>query len=97
LQYIAVKAMDPNAIPLLLTVAGLGTSTLWLAYGVLKSNVYVTVPNVLGVFLNIVQLAVGGYVTYRVRSGYTALPKGELTGAGMDAAYDPLTAAPATV
>jgi hypothetical protein len=64
---IALKAMDPTAIPLLLTLTGTATSILWLSYGLMVGNWTVAGPNCAGVGLNIVQLAIGGYVTLHAR------------------------------
>ena len=64
----ALKTMDPAAIPLLLTLAGTACSALWLLYGLLTNNWFVAGPNVAGVGLNIVQLGLIGYINVKAGS-----------------------------
>jgi hypothetical protein len=58
----ALAHMDRAAIPVLLTVSGLGCSGLWGSYGLLKDNIFLSVPNAIGVLLSVLQLAVAAYI-----------------------------------
>jgi ABC-type nickel/cobalt efflux system permease component RcnA len=62
----ALKLMDPHVIPLLLTLASTAVSAVWLTYGLLSDNWFVAGPNVAGVVLAIVQLAIIGYINVSV-------------------------------
>ena len=60
--YRALATMDRGAIPILLTLSGLGCSALWGVYGLLKHNIYVGIPNGIGIILSALQLLVAAYV-----------------------------------
>lgn len=68
---IALRSMDPHAIPLLLTAASTGCSACWLFYGFLTDNPFVWGPNVAGVALSVLQIVLAIYITLRVRSDPT--------------------------
>lgn len=65
---LALKTMDPAAIPLLLTLAGTACSGLWLLYGLMTDNWFVAGPNVAGVALNCGQLGLIAYINMRARA-----------------------------
>ena len=62
----ALAAMDPAAIPLLLTVASLACSVCWGLYGALIADYIITAPNVAGAALIIAQLATAAFISLRV-------------------------------
>ena len=71
---LALKSMDPGAIPLLLTSAGMACSATWLTYGLLVSNWFVAGPNFAGVGLNFIQLCIAAYINlYAVKGKRTRL------------------------
>ena len=61
----ALLARDASGIPLLLTLAGLGCSLCWGAYGWLKGNYFIFGPNAAGLLLSLLQLAIAGYIVVR--------------------------------
>lgn len=73
--YRALATMDRGAIPILLTLSGLGCSALWGVYGLLKSNIYVGIPNGIGIVLSSLQLLVAAYVLCGTRGGLTGYGK----------------------
>eukprot|EP00386_Alphamonas_edax_P012097 GDKI01037934.1.p1 GENE.GDKI01037934.1~~GDKI01037934.1.p1 ORF type:complete len:260 (-),score=68.33 GDKI01037934.1:37-816(-) len=74
--YYALTKLDPSAVPALLTVANALVSADWLAYGVLKSNWFIAVPQAAGIFFGVIQLGIAGYINVRVR-GDPSLTKRE--------------------
>lgn len=64
---IALRSMNPAAIPFALTATGLALSGLWLAYGLLINNWFVAGPNSAGVFFSTLQLIVAAYISCRTR------------------------------
>lgn len=63
----ALATMNPDAIPVLLTAAGLACSVLWGTYGILTSNQFVLIPNGAGVGLSLLQIAIAAYIMCAVR------------------------------
>lgn len=63
----ALRTMDPEAIPILLTAAGAGCSVLWAIYGYMVDNWAVYIPNYSGVALSAIQIAVAAYIITTVR------------------------------
>lgn len=63
----ALSTMNPDAIPVLLTLAGLACSVLWGVYGILTSNQFVLIPNGAGVGLSLLQIAIAAYIMVAVR------------------------------
>jgi uncharacterized protein with PQ loop repeat len=60
---IALKSMDPNDMPLILTIAGTLCSISWLVYGLLTWNWFVAGPNIAGTALSFIQIGVAIYIT----------------------------------
>lgn len=67
--------MDPDAIPMLLTLAGLACGVLWFVYGFLTANWFVAGPNIAGIVLSAIQLLGAAYIIIRVRNDPTVRRK----------------------
>lgn len=58
----AVSARDVSRVPVMLTCANLVCGCLWTSLGVLSGDLFVSIPNLVGIFLTLAQLAVILYV-----------------------------------
>jgi hypothetical protein len=52
------KTKDHNLIPILSSIIGLFCSSTWTVYGFYIDNIKVIIPNILGIVLSLIQIAV---------------------------------------
>ncbi|RYG53592.1 hypothetical protein EON66_08310 [archaeon] len=85
-QYLAMKSMNPEVMPVLLTATGLACSVFWGLYGIFNGDWFVLGPNAAGVGLSIIQLILAFYINIAVKRNPSLRKYAPLDGADTEQA-----------
>eukprot|EP00744_Colponema_vietnamica_P003628 GILI01005529.1.p2 GENE.GILI01005529.1~~GILI01005529.1.p2 ORF type:complete len:235 (+),score=67.43 GILI01005529.1:82-786(+) len=72
-----LKTRNTADVPILLSIVSFLCSSAWLIFGLLVTDWFIVIPNVLGTLLNIVQLAILGYLFFGTDARHTQLAEDE--------------------